>query len=384
MGNHLIAHVARDYAETNLRLTDPTIAALKAPATGVAVYFDDTLTGFGVRVSMGGTKSYVLTHGPRRTRETLGRVGVVKLAEARAEAKLRLAQYTLGKDKPRAVSWDKAKEEYLAEKSSDLKPRTHADYTYILGRHFKYGPTKLLDLTPHDLMASLARSKHTPGEQQHAYVILRAFMRWAHRKHYLDRNPMERMQEPRSYVPRARILTNDELKRVWQATEDDTFGNIVKLLILTGQRRGEITQLTGCMVGEDTITIPTWLAKNSREHTFPLGSMANAILTPRVGKDACFFPALGKETSFNGYSKCKPKLERRCGVSNWTLHDLRRTFASGLAALGVSIPVIERLLNHISGSFGGIVGVYQRYDYLPEMRDAIAKWEAFVSGFASR
>jgi integrase len=152
----------------------------------------------------------------------------------------------------------------------------------------------------------------------------------------------------------------------------------VKLLILTGQRRGEITQLTGSMVGEDTITIPAWLAKNSREHTLPLGSMAKAILTPRVGKDICFFPALGKETPFNGYSKCKPKLEKRADVRDWTLHDLRRTFASGLAAQGVQLPVIERLLNHISGSFGGIVGVYQRYDYMPEMRDAMARWESVV------
>ncbi len=362
-----------------MRFTDISIKALKAPSSGVAVYFDDTITGFGVRVSQGGTKSFVLTHGPRRTRETLGRVGVVKLQDARAEAKLRLAQYTLGRDKPRSVSWDKAKEEYLKEQAEKIKPRSLADYTYLLNRHFKYGTTKLMEISPHDLMASLDRSKHAPAEQQHAYVVLRAFLRWAHRKHYLDRNPMERMQAPHSYIPRDRILTDDELRRVWQAAGDDTFGKIVKLLILTGQRRGEITQLTGGMVGTDTITIPAWLVKNSREHTIPLGTMAEAILTPKPNcDDVCFFPALGKETPFNGYSKCKPKLEKRCGVSGWTLHDLRRTFASGLASQGVALPVIERLLNHVSGSFGGIVGVYQRYDFLPEMRDAIARWEARV------
>ena len=96
---------------------------------------------------------------------------------------------------------------------------TLADYTYILGRHFKYGHTKLGDLSTHDLRKNLDRLHATPGEQQHAFVILRAFMRWAHRQHYLDRNPMERMQAPHSYVPRARILTNAELVRVWNATE---------------------------------------------------------------------------------------------------------------------------------------------------------------------
>ncbi len=140
----------------------------------------------------------------------------------------------------------------------------------------KYGPTELLDLTPHDLMASLARSKHTPDEQQHAYVILRAFLRRAHRKHYLDRNPMERMREPRSHIPRARILTNDELKRVWQATEDDTIGKIVKPLILTGQRRGKITQLTGSMVGEDTIILPA----GSRRTAASTPSRSGAWRTP--------------------------------------------------------------------------------------------------------
>ncbi len=361
-----------------MKLTDITLRALEAPATGVTVYFDDTLTGFGVRVSQAGTKSFVLTHGTRRQRETLGRVGVVSLQEARAEAKRRLAEYTLGKDRPRAMGWETARDEYLTAKARKLKPRTLADYTYILGRHFKYGPTKLGDLSTHDLRKSLDRLHATPGEQQHAFVILRAFIRWAHRQHYLDRNPMERMQAPHSYVPRARILTNAELARVWNATEDDTFGKIVKLLILTGQRRGEITQLTGSMVGKDTITIPVWLAKNSREHTIPLGNMTRAILTPSVPSAACYFPALGKTTPFNGYSKCKPKLERRAGVSDWTLHDLRRTFASGLASIGVALPVIERLLNHVSGSFGGIVGVYQRYDFFPEMQHAIARWEKHV------
>ena len=256
----------------------------------------------------------------------------------------------------RAVSWNAARDEYLAEKLSKLKPRTHADYTYILNRHFKYATTKLTELSPHDLRQSLERLKATPGEQQHAFVIVRAFLRWAHRQHYLDRNPMERMQAPHSYIPRERILTNDELTRVWHAARDDTFGKIVKLLSLTGQRRGEITQLTGAMVGEGTITLPSWLAKNSRQHMFPLGRMANTILTPRRPSETLFFPALGRATPFNGWSKCKPKLEKRSGITDWTLHDLRRTFASGLASIGVQLPVIERLLNHVSGSFGGIVG----------------------------
>ncbi|HEX3810296.1 MAG TPA: tyrosine-type recombinase/integrase [Rhizomicrobium sp.] len=361
-----------------MRLTDIVIRSLKLPGKGAIIFSDDLIPGFGIRVSEGGTKSFVLTHGPRRERETLGRVGILSLQEARIEAKRRLAEYTLGKNRPRTASWNAAKDEYLTEKANDLKPRTQADYTYILNRHFKYGATKLCELSPHDLHKSLARLNQTPAEQQHAFVVVRAFLRWAHRKHYFDRNPIERMQAPHSYVPRERTLTSDELARVWNAAENDTFGKIVKLLILTGQRRGEITQLTGSMVGEATIILPSWLAKNGRQHVMPLGKTARMILGAPRPQDACFFPALGKTTPFNGFSKCKSKLEKRSGVTDWTLHDLRRTFASGLASIGVQLPVIERLLNHVSGSFSGIVGVYQRYDFFPEMQDAIERWETHV------
>ncbi|MEI9990599.1 MAG: tyrosine-type recombinase/integrase [Rhizomicrobium sp.] len=362
-----------------MRLTDPTIRSLKAPSEGAVIFPDDLIPGFGVRVSEGGTKSFVLTHGPRRQRETLGRVGVVSLHDARIEAKRRLAEYTLGKDKPKPVAWTVALDEYLSEVKRECKWRTHENYGYVLKRHFKYGETKLADVSPHDLQKSLGRLCETPAEQQRAFVVVRAFIRWAHRKHYLDRSPMERMRAPHSYVARARILTDDELKKVWRACEEDTFGRIVKLLILTGQRRGEITSLTGSMVGDDVITIPAWLAKNGREHVVPLGTFAKSILgRPPADPDACYFPALGLATPFNGFSKCSPKLAKRAGVSGWTLHDLRRTFASGLAAEGVALPVIERLLNHVSGSFGGIVGVYQRYDFMPEMREAIGKWECKV------
>src|ERR1043166_3336358 len=103
-----------------MRLTDISIRSLKAPAAGAVVDRDDTMSGFGVRVSEGGTKSFVLTHGPRRIRETIGRVGIVTLMEARSEAKRRLDQYTLGKEKTRAVTWGGAIAEYLEDRNRPL------------------------------------------------------------------------------------------------------------------------------------------------------------------------------------------------------------------------------------------------------------------------
>lgn len=362
-----------------MRLTDLAIRALQPPKKGAQIFCDDLLPGFGVRVSEGGTKSFVLTHGPRRQRETLGKVGILGLSEARSEAKRRLAEYTLGKERVRSVPWSSGLETYLSEVEKKCKFLTHSNYAYVLRRHFKYGDTPLDQISPYDITRSLDRIARTPAEHQRAYTILRAFLRWAHRKHLLDKNPMERMQEPRGYRPRERVLTDQELNAVWLAAKDDTFGRIVKLLILTGQRRGEITNLTAEMVHDDCIVLPSWLTKNSREHTVPIGPLAKSLLSTPHGPSRLYFPALGKDTPFNGYSKCKPKLEKRCGVQDWTLHDLRRTFATGMASIGVSLPVVERLLNHVSGSFGGIVGVYQRYDFLPEMREAIIRWEAYVT-----
>jgi integrase len=362
-----------------MRLTDISIRALKKPDTGAAIFYDDTVPGFGVRVSEGGTKSFTLTHGPRRQRETIGRVGIITLQDARAEAKRRLAQYTLGRERPEAIGWKDALEEYLGEVAHTCKPRTHADYDYFLNRYVRYGDTRLFEITPRDIHKTIERLAHTPAVQHRVYTVLRGFLRWAHRKHYLDRSPMERMQAPPASIPRDRILTDDELARVWRGAEDDTYGRIVKLLILTGQRRGEITGLTGAMVGADEITLPSANTKNGRRHVVPLGPMAKAVLGCSREADALYFPARGRTTPFNGFSKGKAHLDRACGFSDWTIHDLRRTFASGLAALGVQLAVIERTLNHVSGSFGGIVSVYQHYDFMPEMRDAMARWSRHVN-----
>ena len=361
-----------------MRLTDLTIKSLPRPGCGARIYTDDLVPGFGVRISQGGTKSFVLTHGPRHERETIGRVGIVALQEARAEAKRRLAEYTLGKQKPFRISWNAAKEEFLAEKALKLKPRTLFDYTYILNRDFRFGITPMDELTPRELHRSLDRLHRTPVHQEHAFGVLRAFIRWAHRRYYVDRNPMERMDAPPKHTPRDRVLSSKELKAVWNAAGDGTFGRIVKLLILTGQRKGEITQLSVSMIRDNRITLPATLTKNKREHSFPLGTLAMKHIQPLPASNAYLFPAVGRTTPFNGHSACKVKLDKKSGTSNWTLHDLRRTFASGLASLGVALPVIERLLNHVSGSFGGIVGVYQRYDFFPEMRDAITKWEDHI------
>ncbi len=385
IGIQRFARDARDIVETwrtVVRLTDITIRTLKAPAIGAQIHYDDTLPGFGVRISAKGVKSYVLTHGRQRSRETIGRVGIVGLSDARQAAKVRLAEYTLGKTDTRSVAWNTALNSYLATIKAKRKPRTFLDYDRLLHKHFKFGETKLSDIAPRDIQTRLDKLSDRPAEHQHSFVVLRAFIHWAHQRHYLENDPMVRMKAPHRYKPRERVLSEEELRAVWIAAgEIETFGALIRVLILTGQRRGEIAGLRSDWINKDTATLPAWLTKNSREHSFPLGNTARLMLpTKKDGQSPyLIFPARGRpETSFNGWSKSKDKLDELSGVTNWTIHDLRRTFASGLASISIALPVIERLLNHVSGSFAGIVGVYQRYDFAKEMKDAVDKWDAHV------
>src|SRR4249920_3441214 len=133
-----------------MKLTDFSIRALQPPETGSRIVYDDALPGFGVRITETGTKSYVLTHGRRRQRETLGRVGIISLADARHEAKRKCAEYTLFKHRPRTVSWKTAQTEFLALKQSNLRPRSYQAYKHCLNL-FRFGDSKLTEITECDL-----------------------------------------------------------------------------------------------------------------------------------------------------------------------------------------------------------------------------------------
>jgi integrase len=198
---------------------------------------------------------------------------------------------------------------------------------------------------------------------------------------------MEHMAQPPTGRSRSRVLTEAELRAVYRTAHSstDSFGRIVTLLILTGQRRGEIARLEREWVNGDTITLPSHVTKNGRGHTFPIGLEAQALLAsiPRLKGCPYVFPAARqkneKTTVFNGWGKPKARFDKACAVTGWTLHDLRRTYSSTMAALGVPQIVMEKLLNHVSGGTQSpIAQVYNRYTYLDEMRAAVLKWEAYL------
>jgi integrase len=353
--------------------SDTWLRSLEPPATGQVAFWDERLPSFGVRISQGGSKTFVLNR--RNNLITIGRFGVLSLAKARAEAKKLLAEFTLGKIRPQSITYAQAVHVFLEDKGKNRRARTIHEYKRLLDRLAFQG--QLADISHGEVVRRLSKIIKRQ-EHNHALTALKVFFNWCIKRKYLTENPVSGLST-HSTVSRARVLTDDEITRVWLATEQTaTFNSIVRLLLLTGQRRTEIASLQSSWIQNDTITLPSELTKNGREHAFPFGELARSILhvhgSPK--QDSFLFPARGRNAPFNGWSKCKAALDTASGVKDWTLHDLRRTFASNLAALGVQLPVIEKLLNHVSGSFGGIVGTYQRHSYMPEMRAAIEAWEA--------
>ena len=169
------------------------------------------------------------------------------------------------------------------------------------------------------------------------------------------------------------MLSNDELAAVWRATEGPgVFNAITRMLLLTGQRREEVGGMTWDEISPDgaTWTLPASRAKNNVVHIVPLSMQAQAIIAaqPRSNASPLVFPGRGGDRPFNGHALAKAALDKASGVTNWTLHDLRRTCATGLQKLGVRLEVTEAVLNHVSGSRRGIVSIYQKHDYAPEKR----------------
>jgi len=367
-----------------VNLTDMKIRSLK-PGPERVTYFDSNLRGFGVRVAPSGTKTYTLVYGPARKRASLGRVGIVSLADARREAKKILAEYTLGKARPLAVTYQIALEEFLEDSERTNKPRTTNEYRRLLSNHFKFGKTPIAEISKQDIKQRLNRLNKTKSEKHHAFVAIRRFMRWAVGNQYLSHSPVEGIKVA-TLKPRERVLSAEEVKSVlYRALEQKTlFDCIVALLVLTGQRRGEIASLEWDWIENGQITLPE--TKNGRLHTFPLSDKAQEIIEgiPR-SSEAFVFPSRtshmgGKpSTVFNGWSKSKASFDSDLkGVAPYTLHDLRRTFSSNLAMLGTPIHVTEKLLNHVSGTHSGVQGIYNRYSYMDEMRDALQKYEVWL------
>ena len=332
-----------------LNLTDLAIQRLKAD-TGQVRYFDEQLPGFGILVGKT-SKTFFAVTGKERRMTTLGRYPGTTLKDARGEAKRILADPTAPKPKQ---SYSEAVDVFLKARTGHVRPATLTVYRHNL---------KTLDFKCD--LASINRTLIKEGLNKWegkkpainaCHSVLRTFLNWCVECELIDKNPLYRARAPHKTPSRARVLTDDEIVKVWNATNYKPYGYIIRLCLLTAGRRNEVRHLT---VVDDLLVFKD--TKNHTDHHLPI--------TPLVREH------LMEPYNFNNWQCSKEKLDKVCGVKSFTVHDLRRTWAYLAGRLGVRPEVIERVLNH---KRTGIVEVYQRYEYLPEMTEALLTVEAFI------
>lgn len=385
-------------------LTDMAIRTSQPPTIGQSEVWDHRVPGFGIRVSAAGTKSFILVYrfDGRARRLTIGRYPTLSLMDARKLASQALRQVALGVDPSNAeisdmvaaaprrrmvgATVDEYVEKYAKPKNKDW--RTTRD---ILQREFvaAWGERALNSILRDDVMRVVddvvARTSAATGHNR--FVYARHFFNWCVGRGYLDVSPMAKLNPPPKAKDRDRVLSDDELGRIILAARKMAYpyGTIILLLILTAQRKSEVA---GMRWSELNMAAGEWSlaadrTKSARKHVVPMPVTAIKMLKSLRGiHDTLVFPARGSEAVVSGFSKWKAQIDELSGVENWRVHDLRRTAATGMARLGVAPHVIERILNHTRGTFAGVAGIYNRFGYLPEMREALERWGGHVEEIA--
>jgi integrase len=231
--------------------------------------------------------------------------------------------------------------------------------------------------------------------------VLSKFFAWLVQHRKVATNPCVGMYVPPPPTSRERVLSSAELRWLWAGCDrvGPPFGPMVKTLLLCGVRREEIRRKSHSEISQDGTlwTIPSSRTKNRRPHTVPLSRLVREIIAsvPRIEGEADYVFTLDGSRAIAGIAKCKERLDRAmleaartergegATISPWRLHDLRRTFVTGLIELGVAPHVVEAAVNHISGVKAGVAGTYNRSELMPERRTALERWAAHIEGLVS-
>ena len=379
-------------------LTDLQVRKLRPKPHERYEVWDARLPGFGIRISPSGTKSFILVyrHKARPRRMTLGRYHVVSLADARGRAIEALADLARGVDPQTRKIVQRNSNRFddvvrlfvrtYCQQHNRASTRRETERLLVARFVTKWGARELGEISKADVLKVLdeAVDQGRLSAANHALATIRLFFNWCVARGLIDVNPCARLKMPAKPRSRDRVLTDEEIVRVWKAASamGYPFGTITQLLLLTAQRRNEITSLrwSDLDLAAGQLSIPAHLTKNGVAHVLPLPPAVMEIFKgiPRVSDELIFPSRTGQGRTFSGFSKPKHRLARHADVQAFTLHDLRRTAATRLAGMGVAPHVVERLLNHVTGILGGVAGVYNRFKYRDDVRDALSLWAAHV------
>ena len=360
--------------------------------------FDDALPGFGIRKFESGKAFYFVKFavGNQQRKLSLGPVVPGVLSEKRRRASEILTRARVGQDvvadkraakTKRTTTVGELVTKYLHSKEAEFRPATYLEASRYLERYWLPLHAQGIETVQRrDVVAVVddIATLHGKVAADRARTALSAYFAWAIDRGYLDLNPVQNIQRRAQGEGRTRVLTEAELATVSRACADDDYGRIVRLLILTGQRKSEIGGLEWSEIEWDRrqIDLPPERTKNGRAHVVPLSDEALAVIAGvhrREGRNTAFGDG---SNGYRGWSKAKSRLNSRlpADMPAWTLHDIRRSVVTHLHERGIALPhVVEAIVNHVSGHQGGVAGVYNKAAYLDDRRRALDRWGQHVS-----
>jgi integrase len=399
-GKHRIRVLCAMGSNMRIRFTKANVDALEAPPQGEIFAWCADKPGWGVRILASGRKSWVIQFRDKTgksRRHTIGDLRIVPLTIAEKRASELLSNAKLGID---LLGEEKAKRErraadaersvgamaqaYLSEPETKQK-RSFLELERYLSTHWQPVHHESAEtISRHDLVPELRkiRAERGPIAANRARSALSGMFAWA-----ITHGRLQREASPTAFLPkwpetsRERALSLTELASIWQAAPEigQIFGAVLRLLILTGSRKSEISGLRWSEIDFDqtVIRLPGSRTKNARPHLVPLAPAAVAILetVPRIN-DLLVFPG------FASWSYAKKALDALVPLSSpWVIHDIRRSVATGLREhVGTDVHLAELILNHVGGTRGGVAGVYDRSERLAERRRALERWAEQITG----
>lgn len=376
-------------------LTTKSLDAMK-PATVKRYEVRDTkVNGLHVRVSTTGARMfYTMSRADgKRRRIKIGPYPVLSLADARRRAmeiarSIELGEFDVASEipdetvptlgvvipqfielhaKPNTKDWKRT--ESVLRKFNGLKDMP-------LDQIKRQDVTKVLD----GIIAN-----GTPTRANRALSAIKKLMNWCVMRGTIETSPVALLRPPTREIQRDRVLTDDEIRAIWQQSETECypFGPFLKLLMMTGQRRAEVSDMrwSELNLDEGIWELPASRVKNARLHIVPLPSQAVTILRSQPKfLDSDFVLTTTGRSSISGFGRLKERIEATLpeNTQNWRFHDFRRTASTGMAKIGVMPHVIDAVTNHKSGVVSGVGATYNRYTYLNEKRDALEQWATYV------
>lgn len=391
-------------------LTDAKLKAMKPPASGQIEISDGAVPGLRVRIGTSGAQTFIVRKriGGKPKNITVGRYSSrFGLADARKKARAILSDIEAGGDpaltlatpRKRSATANTIHAMWPAYRAARADRRSIKEIERVFNRHIlPYFGDRIADaITRAEITRFIDEiAQSAPVMARNVLAHLSSFYGWAlPRLDRLASNPCRDAGRPPAPKSRERVLSEAEVGILWNVLDNEPapFGPAIKLLLLTGQRRNEVfdANYAEIDINAGLWTIPSHRAKNGVASLVPLSRDALTIIEQlgEKGEGEKLFPARGNAANGpSGFSKMMNRVRKAMeehaerSIPHWTLHDLRRTLATGLQRLGVRLEVTEAVLNHVSGSRGGIVGVYQRHNYFDEKRAALETWSREVKRLA--